>query len=261
MFGNYYYHERTRRSVAVFGKIFNDIYVVRKNSSGAAISSVKVPLAYAPRQKFLDRIREQADLADGQRVAIKLPRMSFEITSMAYDPTRQLQKNQQFQQSATVASKRAKINMHVPYLVDFDLSIYAKTQDDALQIVEQILPYFAPQYTVTIKPIDAYPNIKEDVPITLTGVNFSDDFEGPVEARRTIIYTLSFQMKINFYGPINDSNIITKAIPKIDIDGKGIADSDTLTITITPTPDGVSADSDYGFLEKYEYAFNSDSSF
>ena len=99
MFGNYYYHERIRRSVAIFGKMFNDIYVLRKDSSGNVISTVKVPLAYAPKQKYLDRIREQEDLQTGQRVALKLPRMSFEIISLNYDPARQLQKTTNFTQA------------------------------------------------------------------------------------------------------------------------------------------------------------------
>ena len=253
MFGNYFYHERVRRSVAIFGRVFNDIYVLRKNSSGAVISTVKVPLSYAPKNKFLDRIREQADLASGQRVALKLPRMSFEIVSYTYDPTRQLQKTSNFMQTGATADKRAKINTYVPYNITFQLNIYAKTQDDALQIVEQIMPYFAPQYNLSMSPISAYPDLKEDVPITLQSVDFADDFEGDVATRRTIIYTLTFEMKANFYGPIADKNVITKAIPKIDLDDIGTADSDYLTITITPTPAGVSADSDYGFSEVYNY--------
>jgi len=253
MFGNYFYHERVRRSVAIFGKVFNDIYVLRKNSAGAVISTVKVPLSYAPKAKFLDRIREQADLASGQRVALKLPRMSFEIVSYTYDPTRQLQKTSNFMQTGSTAAQRAKINAYVPYNITFQLNVYAKTQDDALQIVEQIMPYFAPQYNLTMSPISAYPDLKEDVPITLQSVDFADDFEGDVATRRTIIYTLTFEMKANFYGPIADKNVITKAIPKIDLDDIGTADSDYLTITITPTPAGVSADSDYGFSEVYNY--------
>jgi len=253
MFGNYFYHERVRRSVAIFGKVFNDIYVLRKNSTGAVISTVKVPLSYAPKNKFLDRIREQADLASGQRVALKLPRMSFEIVSYTYDPTRQLQKTSNFMQTGSTAAQRAKINAYVPYNITFQLNVYAKTQDDALQIVEQIMPYFAPQYNLSMSPISAYPDLKEDVPITLQSVDFADDFEGDVATRRTIIYTLTFEMKANFYGPIADKNVITKAIPKIDLDDIGTADSDYLTITITPTPAGVSADSDYGFSEVYNY--------
>ena len=253
MFGNYFYHERVRRSVAIFGRVFNDIYVLRKNSAGAIISTVKVPLSYAPKAKFLDRIREQADLASGQRVALKLPRMSFEIVSYTYDPTRQLQKTSNFMQTGSTAAQRAKINAYVPYNITFQLNVYAKTQDDALQIVEQIMPYFAPQYNLSMSPISAYPDLKEDVPITLQSVDFADDFEGDVATRRTIIYTLTFEMKANFYGPIADKNVITKAIPKIDLDDIGTADSDYLTITITPTPAGVSADSDYGFSEVYNY--------
>ena len=253
MFGNYFYHERVRRSVAIFGKVFNDIYVLRKNSAGSVISTVKVPLSYAPKNKFLDRIREQADLASGQRVALKLPRMSFEIVSYTYDPTRQLQKTSNFMQTGSTAAQRAKINAYVPYNITFQLNVYAKTQDDALQIVEQIMPYFAPQYNLSMSPISSYPDLKEDVPITLQSVDFADDFEGDVATRRTIIYTLTFEMKANFYGPIADKNVITKAIPKIDLDDVGIADSDYLTITITPTPAGVSADSDYGFSEVYNY--------
>lgn len=253
MFGNYFYHERIRRSVAIFGKVFNDIYVLRKDGTGKVISTVKVPLSYAPRAKFLDRIREQSDLVSGQRVALKLPRMSFEIISLTYDPTRQLQKTNNFQSTGATATKRSKINSYVPYTLGFSLNVYAKTQDDALQIVEQIMPYFAPQYNLTITPISSIPNLKEDVPITLQSVDFADDFEGDVASRRTIIYTLTFEMKANFYGPIADKNVITKSIPKLDFDNKGIADSDYLTITITPTPNGVSADSDYGFLEVYDY--------
>ena len=156
-------------------------------------------------------------------------------------------------QTGATADKRAKINTYVPYNITFQLNIYAKTQDDALQIVEQIMPYFAPQYNLTMSPLAAYPDLKEDVPITLQSLDFADDFEGDVATRRTIIYTLTFEMKANFYGPIADKNVITKAIPKIDLDDKGIADSDYLTITITPTPAGVSADSDYGFSEVYNY--------
>lgn len=249
----YFYHERIRKSVATFGKLFNDIYVVRKGSTGASVSQIKVPLAYAPKEKYLERIREQADLQDGQRVALKLPRMSFEIVSMGYDPQRQLQKSANFTQGGNSSAIRSKFQSSVPYNIAFQLNIMTKTQADALQIVEQIIPFFKPQYTVTIKPFADYPDIKEDVPITIQSVDFTDDYEGAVEQRRMIIYTLTFEMKVNFYGPVNDGKVINKTITKFDIDTKDIADSDFLTITTTPTPSGVSADSDYGFLEVYNY--------
>jgi hypothetical protein len=249
----YFYHERIRKSVATFGKLFNDVYVIRKNSAGAALSQVKVPLAYAPKDKYLERIREQADLPDGQRVALKLPRMSFEIISMSYDAQRQLQKSANFTQGGASSTLRSKFQSSVPYNISFQLNIMTKTQSDALQIVEQIIPFFKPQYTVTIKPFADYPDVKEDVPITIQSVDFSDDYEGAVEQRRMIIYTLTFEMKVNFYGPVNDDKVINTTTMKFDIDTKDIADSDYLTITTTPTPGGVSADSDYGFLEVYDY--------
>ena len=249
----YFYHERIRKSVATFGKLFNDIYVIRKASTGASLSQIKVPLAYAPKEKYLERIREQADLRDGQRVALKLPRMSFEIVSMTYDAQRQLQKSATFAQSGASSALRSKFHSSVPYNIAFQLNIMTKTQDDALQIVEQIIPYFKPNYTLSIKPFADHPEIIEDVPISIQSVDFSDDYEGSVEQRRMIIYTLTFEMKVNFYGPINDGKVINTTITKFDIDTKDIADSDYLTITTTPTPSGVSADSDYGFLEVYNY--------
>ena len=145
MFGGHFYHEKTKKAVALFGRLFNNIYVIRKNSSGAAISQVKVPLSYAPKQKFLERIRENPDLNDDTKVAIKLPRMSFEITSIAYDATRQLAKTTTFNTTSSNAdvNKRQKFFTPVPYSINFQLNAYAKSQDDALQVVEQIMnhPY------------------------------------------------------------------------------------------------------------------------
>ena len=142
------------------------------------------------------------------------------------------------------------------------LNAYAKTQDDALQIVEQILPFFSPQYTLTIKPLADFPELKEDVPITITGVTFSDDFEGSLEQRRTIIYTLDFEMKVNFYGPIAEKGIIRSAITNIFDQQSGLLDSDQKIerITITPNPSGIIglADSDFGFTT--DITFMGDSS-
>ena len=265
MFGTHFYHEKTRKCVAIFGRLFNNIYVIRKNSSGGVISQVKVPLSYAPKAKYLTRIRENPDLQDNTRVALKLPRMSFEITSISYDTTRQLSKMTNFTTSSTAIKTRQKFNTAVPYVLGFQLNIYAKTQDDALQMVEQILPTFNPQYTLTIKPFATeYPTFLEDIPITIAGVDNNDDYENELAARRTIIYTLSFEMRTAFYGAIPTSNIIRKSITKIyqpevgyldsdrGITGMGkIADSDKRlqTIEINPNPAGIIGmpDSDFGF--------------
>lgn len=257
MFGSHFYHEKIRKTVSIFGAMFNNIYVVRRNHTGSgSTSQVKVPLAYAPRNKYLERIREASDLVNDTKVAIKLPRMSFEIISFAYDHTRQLTKVGNFNTSGSSISNRQKFNNPVPYSINFQLNIYAKTQDDALQMVEQILPTFNPQYTLSIFPFKTeYPAFKEDIPIIIQGISFSDDFDGPQEARRTIIYTLDFEMKINFYGPIANKSIIRSAETALFDIGTGLADSDQLieTLRITPNPGSVFglADSDFGFLTTY----------
>ena len=252
MFGTHFYHEKIKKSVAIFGRMFNNIYVIRKNSSGAVVSQVKVPLSYAPKQKYLERIREEADLSDNSQVAIKLPRMSFEITSFDYDLTRQLTKISTFNSQGTAKENRRKFFTPIPYNINFQLNVYAKSQDDALQIVEQIIPFFNPQYTLTIKPFSTeFPNFKEDMPIVIQGLSFSDDYEGDLAARRTIVYTLDFQMKANFYGPINTSGIIRKSITDLSQIKVGLSDSDIQIsrITVTPNPDSAIglADSDFGF--------------
>ena len=251
MFGTYFYHQRIRKAVATFGAMFNDIYVLRKDSGGGVISTQKVPLSYGPRAKFLDRIREMPDLTTDTKVAIKLPRMSFEITNVAYDPARQLPKLNSFQKGVegTILS-RNKIYNGVPYILSFQLSVYAKNQDDALQVVEQVLPYFNPQYTLSIKPLDDIDTLKEDVPVILTGVVLNDEYEGEMAAtRRTIIYTLDFDMHVYFHGPITASGIIRTSITDVLNQGAGLNDSDVPLerITVTPNPASASPDSDFGF--------------
>ena len=202
MFGSWFYNKRVRTAVSVFGSIFNNLHVLRQNSAGETISQVKVPLSYAPKRSFIERLAEMQKGEDAERrVAIKLPRMSFEITNLVYDAERQLPKVNQFTRSVADVTKKKKFYTSVPYTMGFQLNVYAKSQDDALQIVEQVIPYFNPQYTLSVKPFTDYAEIVEDVPIILNGISFSDDFEGSVGQRRTIIYTLDFEMKMSFYGP------------------------------------------------------------
>lgn len=249
MFGTYFYHQRIRNSVALFGRLFSDIYVMRKNGDNDGISTVKVPLSYAPRRKYIERLLENPDLTKDTQVAIKLPRMSFEITNIAYDAARQLAKTSNFNKVGSNVNQRAKFYAPIPYNIDFQLNIYAKTQDDALQIVEQIIPYFSPQYSITIKPLANYPDIKDDIPITIQSITFTDDYEGAMEARRTIIYTLDFEMKINFYGPTAESKIIRTVDADLYQIQTGLVDSDVFVekIRVEPDPINVSPDSDYGF--------------
>lgn len=249
MFGTHFYHQKIRKCVAIFGAMFNNLYVIRKDGSGKVISQVKAPLSYAPKDKYLDRIRQNADLNENTQVAIKLPRMSFEITSFSYDTDRQLTKLSNFTTKGTANSNRQKFYSPVPYSINFQLNIYAKSQDDALQLVEQILPTFNPQYSLTIKPFASeYPDFKEDIPIIIQGVSFADDFEGAVDQRRTIVYTLDFEMKVQFYGNITTGSIIREAnadLYIIEPTENALAER----VIATPNPlDAIGlADSDFGF--------------
>jgi len=258
----YFYHEKIRKAVAIFGRLFNDIYVIRKNSDGSTLNQTKVPLSYAPKRKYLERIREVPDLLEDTKVSIKLPRMSFEIVNFAYDNSRQLSKTNAFTSAGITGDTRRKFNVAVPYNINFQLNIYAKAQDDALQIVEQIIPYFNPQYTLTIKPFpDEYPNLKEDIPIIIQGLAFSDDFEGAQETRRTIIYTLDFEMKVNFYGPVTAPKIVREVESTIYDINNGLQDSDIPIERLTTTPNPLSAiglaDSDFGFTTEIDNLYDS----
>jgi len=259
MFGTYFYHEKIRKSVAIFGRLFNNIYVIRKDAAGGVLNQLKVPLAYAPKQKYLERLRENSDLNNDTKIAVKLPRMSFEITQISYDLTRQLTKVSNFKTLGSTPQTRQKFYSPVPYNINFQLNIYAKSQDDALQIVEQILPTFNPQYTLTIKPFaEKYPDFKEDIPVIITGVSFTDDYDAPMEQRRTIIYTLEFEMKLSFFGPIGEGEVIRKSIADVYLINQ---DSDKLLETITINPDPLNViglpDSDYGFDTEIDLAFDS----
>jgi hypothetical protein len=206
MFGQYFYHSHIRKTVAVFGTLFNNINVQRKDANGTSVNNIKVPLSYGPKQKFLTRLFEEPDL-NAPEVAIRLPRMSFEITGMQYDTSVKLNKMNVIAQPNVHGQNT--VRNPVPYIINFTLSVYAKNQDDALQVVEQIIPYFNPEYVVTIKEIPSL-NISRDIPIVLQSVNYSDDYEGDFTSRRVLIYTLDFSMKTFFYGPITQNQGVIK---------------------------------------------------
>lgn len=255
MLSTYFYHERTRRTMGAFGALFNNIFILRQKKTGGSVSQVRVPLAFAPKRKFLERIEEanKNEVSDAHVVAITLPRMSFEITGMNYDATRQLPRTNSLSFNSLDANKKTKVYTKTPYNIQVQLNVYAKTHDDALQIVEQILPYFTPTYTLTLKPLDQFPEIKDDVPITLSGVSFSDDYEGPMETRRTIIYTLDFEMKVDFYGPTSERAIIRTAdISTFLPAGEDRNSWELYSIySVTTDPPDVSPDSDYTFVETF----------
>ena len=196
MFENHFYNESTRRMVSVFGSIFNDMEVVKKDANGKIIQKIKVPLGYAPRTKVLARLTEQTS---DPKMAMKLPRMSFEISSMEYDANARVSKHKNYTKVIVGDTLQLnKLGAPAVYKVGFELNILASTQDEGLQMLEQILPMFQPEYTVTIKDIPTM-DIKTDTPIVLESVELNDDYEGDLITRRAIVYTLSFSTRIRYY--------------------------------------------------------------
>jgi hypothetical protein len=191
--------------VSVFGSLFNNIEVVKTDSAGKVLAKNKVPLAYGPRQKTLARLYEKNR---DPGIAIKLPRISFEITDFNYDGASRINRNKKFiKVNVDDKTKVKSLGSPSVYKVGFELNIMSKTQDEALQILEQILPVFQPEYTVTIKDIPEM-DITSDVPIVLTSVTANDDYEGDIPSRRTIIYTLAFETRIKYYRGLNESKVI-----------------------------------------------------
>ena len=200
----YFYHEILRRTIIGFGTLFNEIAIKHTKSDNSVIDVIKVPLAYGPTQKFLARLEQVPNL--NKPTQITLPRMSFEFTGLTYDPSRKVTTTQFFTtKDATTGTETKKVYMPVPYNMQFELSIMSKLNDDALQIIEQILPYFQPSYTLTIELVDSI-NEKRDVPIVLENITMQDDYEGDFTTRRVLIYTLRFTAKTYLFGPVHSAS-------------------------------------------------------
>ena len=207
MLGSTFYHQTIRKYVAVFGTLFNDINIERKNSSGTVVEKLKVPLAYGPKQKWLLAIQDTT--ADRKVVATRTPRMGFAMTGVSYDSARKLNTIGRNVAANTSSTTTNMITMYnpVPYNFDFQLFILVKNAEDGTQILEQVLPYFTPEFTVTVNTIPDM-NIKADVPITLNSADVADEYEGDLSARRTITWTLSFTLKGFIYPNVTSGEII-----------------------------------------------------
>ena len=231
MLGTYYYHEILRKTVISFGTVFNDIRIRHTNSDGSPFSEARVPLAYGPVQKFLARLDQQPEL--NKATTMSLPRMSFETTNIVYDPTRKAGITQTFK--ATDGTNLRKVYMPVPYNVGFELNIMTKLNDDALQIVEQILPYFQPSFNLTVDLVKVIGE-KRDIPVVLDNISFQDDYEGDYETRRALIYTLNFTAKTYLFGPVAETS--EGLIKKVQVDYYSTVDRENarrqLRYTATP---------------------------
>ena len=207
----YFYNEILRRTIIGFGTLFNSLTIKQTNSSGDVVSVIRVPLAYGPTQKFLSRLEQSPDL--NKSTGITLPRMSFEFTGLTYDPSRKVTTTQQYVvKDPNDGSESKKTYMPVPYNMQFELSIMAKLNDDALQIVEQILPYFQPSFNLTIELVESIKE-KRDIPVVLENITMQDDYEGDFTTRRVLLYTLRFTAKTYLFGPVSSASkdIIKKA--------------------------------------------------
>jgi hypothetical protein len=247
MLGQQFYHESIRKIIVAFGTTFNNIQLVRKDNDGNIKQSMKVPLAYGPRQKWLVRLNEDADLS--KTVAITLPRIGFEIQNLSYDPSRKLNRVQKFKKVKGSNSNRLDTQyMPVPYNLSVQLYIMAKQSDDALQIVEQILPFFQPDYTLTINDMTVM-GIKRDVPIILNDISYEDNYQGDFETRRALIYTLDFTAKFYLYGPVTSSTVIKTVQVDQYADIKDNAPRREQRYKVQPKPSNAAADDDFGFNE------------
>lgn len=270
MFGHQYYNQVIRRYVVMFGTLFNDIIVQRFNKAGQRIQALKVPIAYGPKEKFLVRITQDPELTNQSQVS--LPRMGFEMTGMSYMPERKLSSTQRRVNTVGTTGSNNSIKTvytPVPYDFNFSLSVFVKNADDGVQILEQILPFFTPEWTSTLKIIPEM-NIKHDVPTVLQSVTTEDAYDGDFETRRSLIYNLDFLVKGYIYGPVKKSGIIKRTmVDFINSANTELQEGKRLEkITITPGLDAngnptansaqsinianISANDNYGFAIDYE---------
>ena len=208
MFGTYFYHQTSRKMVVAFGSLFNNIEVRRTDSSDAVTEIIKIPLSYGPKDKMLVRISQDPNL--NPKVALTVPRMGFELTSMTYDGARKLNTMGRNVKKGTTGLK--KQYNPVPYNWDFSLYVFVKNAEDGTQILEQILPFFTPDFTVTMTLISGM-TVKMDIPLVLNSVTSEDSYEGDFATRRSIIWTLSFIMKGFLYPSVSDNaKVITSSV-------------------------------------------------
>ena len=264
MLGSHFYNQIVRKNIIAFGTLFNNIEMKSTDpDTGEVLEAQKVPLAYGPKQKFLVRLTDQST----SKVSITLPRLYFEMTGIDYDSTRKTSPIQKYKTIIDGNGNEVRVQyVPVPYNLSFELGVIAKSQDDALQITEQILPYFQPSFSITLNMIPDM-NEKRDVAVVLNNVQYEDEWDDSFYERRYIVYTLNFTMKSYLYGPYNTADVIKKAIIHETL-GDTSVNRRTITRTYTPkaktdiNTDGVidvnddallDAGDDFGFNEGIEF--------
>ena len=260
MLGTQFYNQAVRKTVVSFGTLFNNIEL-KKTVDGQVIETEKVPLAYGPKQKFLYRL--QGNPTDGRKVAITLPRIYFEMTGIDYDASRKTPATQKYKTVINDNGNEVRTQyVPVPYNVSFEVGILCKSQDDGLQILEQILPFFQPSFSMSLKFIPDMDEVR-DVAVVLNSVDFDDDWEDDFSTRRSITYTMQFTAKSYIYGPYTKADVIRKS-RIIETIGDTAVNKRHVELSYTPkaktdiNQDGqvtaaddalVTADDDFGFNE------------
>lgn len=251
-----FYNQTTRYTVIAFGDLFNKLFVVRRNPNGTENKRISIPIEYAPKQKWYRKIKELEKRDPTTRSDVILPRLSFEITNVIPDLSRRMQLPQKLYN--TVAGVTKNVFAPTPYKYQFELNLMTENSDDGFQIIEQILPYFNPTFNLSVNSL---PDIgyTEDFPLTLNNIVKNDEYSGDFEAARIQTWTLSFDMKVNIYGPITDATLIKKALTHIHVvddngDGTGNISADQedgapirTIIKTEPNPIDATKDSDYGY--------------
>jgi len=267
MFGHTYYHSIIRKYIIMFGTMFNDIDVQRFNTAGERVQTLRVPIAYGPKEKYLVRLAQDPNF--DRDVAISLPRMSFEITSMNYNSTRKLPSTVKNVYVYTDKDKLKYQYTPVPFDINIALSVFVKNADDGVQILEGILPFFTPEWTNTINLIPEL-KLKMDVPVVFNDISTEDTYEGDFSTRRALIHTLNFTVKGYLFGPVRTQGVIKRAIATTNIettDGSSSAISSILTATpgltangtptsdstITLPPEQIDSTDNYGFIEDQQF--------
>ena len=260
MLGTQFYNQAVRKTVVSFGTLFNNIEL-KKIVDGQVIEIEKVPLAYGPKQKFLYRL--QGNPTDGRKVAITLPRIYFEMTGIDYDAARKTPATQKYKTVINDNGNEVRTQyVPVPYNISFEVGILCKSQDDGLQILEQILPFFQPSFSMSLKFIPDMDEVR-DVAVVLNSVDFDDDWEDDFSTRRSITYTMQFTAKSYIYGPYTKADVIRKS-RIIETIGDTAVNKRHVELSYTPkaktdiNQDGqvtaaddalVTADDDFGFNE------------
>lgn len=202
-----FYHKTVAKTLIAFGTLFSNIFIERETQDGTRSQRIPVPLTYGPKEKVLELVRANPDIS--RTVSNILPRIAFEMTSLQYDPQRKVGKTQFISTDGATPEERKKLWAPVPYTMVLDMDIITKYQEDGLQIIEQIVPYFQPDMTVSIFDVPGK-SMSRDVPIVLSAVNVADEYESGVDTKRLVTWSLSFEAKINLYRPINDGKVIKK---------------------------------------------------